>query len=143
MIIICDLDGVLADSSARINKAILPDGSIDPDQIDVNILGDTPKTDIIARVQLMSDLSGKPVEIWTARPDRTRADTAAWLAQNGVKYSRLRMADEFTNLEDAVNLKRGWLYEVGIPNVHIAIDDRIEMIDMYRKEGVTYTWHVS
>lgn len=136
MIIVCDLDGVLADSSVRIKKAIQPDGSIDPELIDVNILGDTPKTDVIKAVARLADWSGTPVEIWTARPVRTEPDTAAWLKLHDISYARLRMADEFTNLANAVSLKRGWVQEVGAANICLAIDDRIEMIRMYEEEGV-------
>lgn len=141
-IIVCDLDGVLADSSERIGKAILPDGSIDPDLIDLNILDDKPRTDVIGAVTWLVEASKMSLEIWTARPDRTRADTEAWLAKHQIRYDKLRMAPKFTNLQDAVDLKRGWTKEVGINSVAVAIDDRIEMIEMYKEEGVPRVWHV-
>ena len=135
---IFDLDGVLADSRERIQRAVRPDGSVDPELIDQGIVElDVPiKRNIDWINGLMKEYFVKP-EIWTARPRSTEQATREWLAKAGVHCRCVRMAHEFTGLEGAVALERKWVHSVEPKRISFAVDDREEIIQMYRSEGIT------
>ena len=136
-IVIFDLDGVLADSRERIQRALRPDGSVDPELIDQGIVElDVPiKRNIDWINGLMKEYFVKP-EIWTARPWSAEQATREWLEKAGVYCRCVRMAHEFTGLAGAVDLKRKWVRLVGPKNIKFAVDDREEIVKMYWEEGV-------
>ena len=136
-IVIFDLDGVLADSRERIQRAVRPDGSVDPELIDQGIELDVPiKRNIDWINGLMKEYFVKP-EIWTARPWSAEQATREWLAKAGVHCRCLRMAHEFTGLAGAVDLKRRWVRATQPKYIDFAVDDREEIVQMYRSEGIT------
>ena len=136
-IAVFDLDGVLADSQERIRRALRPDGSVDPALIDQGILElDVPVKRNIEWINALSTEYYTHPQIWTARPESTRQATMQWLDKVGIHCHCVRMANEFTGLEGAVALKRSWVRLVGPKNIKFAVDDREEIIEMYRSEGV-------
>lgn len=135
-IAVFDLDGVLADSRERIQRAVRPDGSVDPELIDQGILDDVPIKGNIQWINgLMKEYFIKP-EIWTARPRSAERATREWLEKAGIYCRCVRMAHEFTGLEGAVALKRKWVHWVQPKRISFAVDDREEIIKMYRSEGI-------
>ena len=133
-IILCDLDGTLADCTHRVHhilkkpkdwKAFFADCS-----------GDRPIDHIIS---LLGMLDREQVEVWitSGRSDECWSDTQIWLAAFGIRYDRLimRRAGDFT--DDGI-LKPSWLSDGTIPRerVLLALDDRNRVVKAWREAGI-------
>jgi hypothetical protein len=145
-IILCDLDGTLADCSHRLHH-------IQPPQYRHGVGEQThPKKNWTAFFAACGDDSPIPhiisfiemldrdrVEVWitSGRSDECRSKTESWLADHGVRYDRLimRRAGDFT--DDGI-LKPSWLTDGAIPRdrVLLAIDDRNRVVKAWRDAGI-------
>lgn len=85
---------------------------------------------------------GYELIVFTSRPDSVRIKTSQWLKRHGISYGALHMRPNYCHLP-SVEMKRimlSWLpahYQV----MH-AIDDRHDILDMYRAEGIPSTQRV-
>jgi phosphoglycolate phosphatase-like HAD superfamily hydrolase len=85
VIAILDIDGVLADASHR--QHLVDGRPKDWDAFFAAVGADPP---IPAGLRLARDLAASDdVVLLSGRPERTRADTEAWLRDNAVPYARL------------------------------------------------------
>lgn len=75
--------------------------------------------------------------IFTARPERVRRMTSNWLDKWQIPVSQLLMRPD-KNHESSVIVKKRMLIEWLLPryDVQYAIDDRIDILNMYADEGV-------
>lgn len=125
--ILCDLDGTLA---------LFGDES----PYDRNVRADEPNQAVVRILQRFAVAPECPrIIITSARKEKYRADTLHWLALHDIPHHALYMREEEVgNVKDSV-LKRA-LYEQHIKgkyNVLFVLDDRDQVVDMWRRLGLT------
>ena len=135
--VIVDLDNCIADDAWRIPR-------IDWQKKDpleryhayhsLSAFDEVANTDIF-------DRAGFEVIVFTARPVLYRPATEEWLRRNGVPFKHLIMRNN-TDHRPSVELKRQmlfWLpelYGVQWKDIFAAYDDRPDVVDMFRRNGV-------
>jgi len=136
-IVIFDLDGTLALIDKR--RAISTDDEgkmdwskfFDPTNIDL----DLPNQPVIDTVDLLS--TDYRIWILSGRSDVTEQATRDWLSKNGVYYDNLVMRPQDHLYMPDNDLKQHWLDAIGVDNVAMVFDDRNQVVDMWRKNGLT------
>lgn len=132
-IILCDLDGTLADCQHR-----------------VPLITETPKrwAEFFAAcgndhpikhvIDLVNALCGQ-YEIWitSGRSDECRDETLLWLKKHGVAFDRLIMRRAGDHIDDGA-LKPSWVKDGTIPlhRVAFALDDRDRVVAAWRALGI-------
>ena len=136
-IVIFDLDGTLALIDKRRDLSTKDNGKFDwgkffdPTNIDL----DDPNTPVIQMTKLLS--SDYRIWILSGRSDVTYQATVNWLAKHDVNYDHLVMRPQ-NHLYMADNdLKQMWLDSIGVENVAMVFDDRQQVVDMWRDNGLT------
>lgn len=126
--IVFDLDGTLASVAWR--RHHVAGKPKDWDAFFAGIPHDAPNPEIRAMWDGVADDVARI--IMTGRPERTRADTEAWLARHGFAGAPLFMRPEGDHRPDHV-LKRD-LFELLVEpywDVHLAVDDRPSALSMW------------
>ena len=136
-IVIFDLDGTLAlidkrrDLSTKDNGKFDWDVFFDPKNIDL----DLPNQPVIDTVDLLS--TDYRIWILSGRSDVTQDATLDWLRKHNVHFDYLQMRPQ-NHLYMADNdLKQMWLDSIGVENVAMVFDDRQQVVDMWRDNGLT------
>ena len=137
-IVIFDLDGTLALIDTR--RALSTDAGtgkmnwdtfFDPKNIDL----DVPNKDVIK----MADLLSNNHRIWilSGRSDVTYQATIDWLNKHDIWFDNLIMRPQNHLYMPDNDLKQMWLDDIGGDNVAMVFDDRNQVVDMWRKNGLT------
>tara|TARA_Y100000310_G_scaffold31362_1_gene29745 strand:- start:564 stop:1025 length:462 start_codon:yes stop_codon:yes gene_type:complete len=138
--VIFDLDGTLADISARRKLAIkMPSGVMDWSVFldPVNIKLDVPNEPVIKMAQLFAEADFNIV-IFSGRSDKTKHTTLAWLTRNRVPFHKLVMRDQERIFMPDDQFKKQLLDEhADIDDVFLVVDDRQKVVDMWRSLGLT------
>jgi len=136
-IVIFDLDGTLALIDKRREISTKDNGKMDwskffdPDMVDL----DDPNTPVITMANLLS--SQYHIWILSGRSDVTQDATLDWLRKHNVHFDYLQMRPQ-NHLYMADNdLKQMWLDSIGVENVAMVFDDRQQVVDMWRQNGLT------
>ncbi len=153
--IIIDLDGTLADITARRKLAYKKNGKINWDIFfaSANIKLDLPNEPVIKLAQLFFHDNYKII-IFSGRSEGTQAATVDWLQQHNVPYHKLVMRpntipnwidnmDKINNeyidaryMPDEI-LKQYMLQQhVALKDVFLVIDDRDKVVNMWRSIGL-------
>ena len=144
-IVIFDLDGTLALIDKRRTLATKPNGKLDWDVFfhRDNIKLDQPNTPVIKMSQMLKS-QGFTIIIFSGRSKSTYRTTRQWLIQNDVPFDMLQMrpndrdsGGQFHFMKDS-DLKQLWLDTlVDKDDVFAVFDDRQQVVDMWRKNGLT------
>ena len=136
-IVIFDLDGTLALIDKRRAISTKDNGKMDwakffdPDMVDL----DDPNTPVITMAKLLS--SQYRIWILSGRSDVTRDATLDWLRKHDVPFDHLQMRPQNLLFMPDNDLKQSWLDAIGKDNVAMVFDDRNQVVDMWRKNGLT------
>ena len=136
-IVIFDLDGTLALIDKRRDISTKDNGKFDwgkffdPKNIDL----DNPNTPVIQMTKLLS--SQYRIWILSGRSDVTHQATINWLAKHNVTYDHLVMRPQNLLYMADNELKQMWLDSIGKDNVAMVFDDRQQVVDMWRQNGLT------
>ena len=136
-IVIFDLDGTLALIDKRRAISTKDNGKMDwgkffnPKNIDL----DVPNKDVIK----MADLLSNNHRIWilSGRSDVTYQATVDWLNKHDIWFDHLVMRPQNHLYLPDNDLKQMWLDNIGVDNVAMVFDDRQQVVDMWRKNGLT------
>lgn len=140
-LIIFDLDGTLADCTQRLHHLQKEPADWD------GFYDDCHRDSVIQAVRSVwwackyfsysNDEMKVRLEIWTGRDERVYPKTFAWLDANefGV-YDKIRMRPSGDHRPD-YELKEQWLHEVGAENIAFVFEDRNQVVEMWRRNGVT------
>ena len=139
--IIFDLDGTLALIDKRRAISTKPNGKLDWDIFfdPKNISLDKPNTPVITTAQLLHS-QGFRIVIFSGRSKATYRTTRQWLIQNDVPFDMLQMrpTDDYHHYMKDSDLKQMWLDTlIDKDNVFAVFDDRNQVVDMWRKNGLT------
>ena len=96
---------------------------------------DDPNTPVITMANLLS--SQYRIWILSGRSDVTQQATIDWLAKYDVHYDHLVMRPQNHLYMPDNQLKQIWLDSIGKDNVAMVFDDRQQVVDMWRQNGLT------
>ena len=136
--VIFDLDGTLALIDKRRALATKDNGKFDwdvffnPDNINL----DLPNQPVINMANMLHK-QGFRIFILSGRSDVTHQATVNWLNDNGVWWDHLVMRPQNQLYLPDNDLKQGWLDSIGKDNVAMVFDDRNQVVDMWRQNGLT------
>lgn len=133
-IILCDLDGTLADCQHRIHHIIKTPKDW------ASFFNDCDKDVPINHViDLINAIDRKKYEVWitSGRSDECKSKTINWLNLNKVDFDYLIMRKSGDHTDDGF-LKPSWLTDGTIPRerVAFAIDDRNRVVKAWRDNGI-------
>ena len=137
-IVIFDLDGTLALIDKRRDLATKDNGKMDwdvffdPDNIDLDIPNDT-----VVDIADMLNKQGYTIMILSGRSDVTYQATIDWLNKHDIWFDNLIMRTKHYHYTKDSDLKQMWLDSIGKDNVAMVFDDRNQVVDMWRKNGLT------
>ena len=103
-----------------------------PDNIDL----DTPNQPVIDMANLLHS-QGYLIYIFSGRSDKTEDATIAWLDKHNVNYDLLQMRPQGLLYKPDNDLKQDWLNVIKKDRVAMVFDDRNQVVDMWRKNGLT------
>ena len=137
-IVIFDLDGTLALIDDRRDLATKDNGKFDWDVFfnPDNISLDLPNQPVIDMANLLSK-QGFRIFILSGRSDVTHQATVNWLNDNGIWWDHLVMRPQNHLYLPDNDLKQMWLDSIGKDNVAMVFDDRQQVVDMWRDNGLT------
>ena len=137
-IVIFDLDGTLALIDDRRDLATKDNGKFDwdvffnPDNINL----DLPNVPVIQMANILHK-QGFRIFILSGRSDVTHQATVNWLNDNGIWWDHLVMRPQNHLYLPDNDLKQMWLDSIGKDNVAMVFDDRNQVVDMWRQNGLT------
>ena len=131
-IVIFDIDGTLADVSARQHHLIKK-----PKDWDSFFRGIPQDKAIHSMVRLCNILyvSGIKILLCTGRRERDRAETVKWLARQGVNYHELILRRDGDRRSDVI-VKREMLAGIDRSKILFVVEDRSGVVEMWRSEGL-------
>ncbi len=135
-IVIFDLDGTLANIDKRRTLAT-KNGKMNwnvffnPDNIDL----DTPNQAVINMANILYS-QDYIIYILSGRSDKTYQATIAWLDKHKVNYDLLIMRPQNQLYKKDSDLKQSWLDTIGKDRVYMVFDDRQQVVDMWRQNGL-------
>ena len=137
-IVIFDLDGTLALIDKRRDISTKDNGKMDwakffnPDNIDL----DLPNQPVIDMANMLHS-QGYLIYILSGRSDKTEDATKDWLDKHNVNYDLLQMRSQGLLYKPDNDLKQDWLNVIGKDRVAMVFDDRQQVVDMWRSNGLT------
>lgn len=131
-IVIFDIDGTLADVSARQHHLMKK-----PKDWDSFFRGIPQDKAIHSMVRLCNILyaSGIKILLCTGRREKDRAETVKWLAQEGVNYHELILRRDGDRRSDVI-VKREMLAGIDRSKILFVVEDRSGVVEMWRSEGL-------
>ena len=137
-IVIFDLDGTLALIDKRRDLATKDNGKMDWDVLfdPRNIPFDDPNQPVIDMANMLYK-QGYTIYIFSGRSDVTYQATVDWLNGHGVNYDLLMMRPKKMHFTKDSDLKQMWLDTIGKDDIFAVFDDRDQVVDMWRDNGLT------
>lgn len=135
-IVLCDLDGTLADIEHR--RHLVTNGNNKWNKFYEACIDDNPNIAVISAMKSFH-LSKMNLHIVSGRSDLVKEKTLIWLVKHEIPFHRLTMRTEGDYTPDDV-LKLNWLNsgELGSrDNILCVLDDRDKVVKMWRGEGLT------
>ena len=131
-IVIFDIDGTLADVSARQHHLMKK-----PKDWDSFFRGIPQDKAIHSMVRLCNILyaSGIKILLCTGRREKDRGETVKWLAQQGVNYHELILRSDGDRRSDVI-VKREILAGLDRSKILFVVEDRSGVVEMWRSEGL-------
>ena len=137
-IVIFDLDGTLALIDKRRALATKDNGKMDWDVFfnSDNIDLDIPNDVVVSMVDMLNK-QGYTIMILSGRSDVTYQATIDWLNKHDIWFDHLVMRPQNHLYMPDNDLKQMWLDSIGKDTVAMVFDDRNQVVDMWRKNGLT------
>ena len=151
MIILCDIDGTIADCSHRLHF-IKPSACADIGQGDFvadwdaffkACVDDKPIHEVIEVIRALHARGGHLITYFSGRSDEVRAETKAWLMRHGLPSGDLYMRTQGDHRPDHIvksELFDRFLLDRDIEDCNlggiVAFDDRDQVVKMWRARGV-------
>lgn len=133
-IILCDLDGTLADCSHRLH--FIQETPKKWTEFFAECHKDVPIQHVVEFVRMLWSV-GYDIWITSGRSDECKEKTVEWLCKHGISYNKLimRKAGDYT---DDGTLKKSWIENRTIPieQVAFSLDDRTRVVKAWRSIGV-------
>jgi hypothetical protein len=133
-IVICDLDGTLADIAHR--RHFVENGNKKWKEFFAACVDDAPIDQVISAVDALKRIENLEVWVVSGRSDEVIDQTIKWLNVHAT-YDKLIMRKAGNYTPDDI-LKENWLIDGTIPKDRIfcVFDDRDRVVKMWRKHGL-------
>jgi phosphoglycolate phosphatase-like HAD superfamily hydrolase len=130
-IVIFDIDGTLADISARQHHLLKS-----PKDWDAFFQGMAKDKPIAPMLRLCNTLyeAGFEIFVCSGRPEKYRMETEVWLANYAVKYHNLLLRPNNDRRSDVV-IKQEMLAKIDRSRIAFIVEDRSRVVNMWRAEG--------
>ena len=134
--IIFDIDGTLADIKHR--RSFLGQEKPDWSAFNDAMGDDTPNTPVVALYKTLCNSGEYDIILTSGRSEKDRKITEQWLTWNEITFDRLEMRPDKDNRADYI-IKQEILDMLRAEGKEVlfAVDDRQQVVDMWRKNGVT------
>lgn len=136
--IICDIDGTIADCEHR--RHYITNKPKDHDAFYAGVRDDKPIRKIIGVLLSLLERDFYTVTFVTGRPERTRKDTEWWLSE----YLHLYPHDYEMFMRKDKDYRQDYIVKQDILDKHIdkskvsvVLDDRDQVVQMWRRNGLT------
>lgn len=133
-IVVCDIDGTVADLSHRLQYA---KGDTKDWKKFFSLLSlDTPRSEVYRAANELARENGALLVFVSARPEDYRTETEQWLRDNGMVYNNLimrRKGDKRQDTDVKSDIYNRYLKQYDIVRV---FDDRPSVIRMWREKGL-------
>ena len=136
MDVIFDVDGTLMDIEHRRHFVTQRPKDFDAFRDPEVVMQDTPNKEIFELAKALKD-AGNRIIVSTGRNKRQRATTLKQLMMNGLVFDAMYMRGD-TDFRPDDELKKGFLIKMKEDgfNPVMAVDDRQQVVDMFRAEGL-------
>lgn len=138
-IIICDIDGTIADCEHRRHYVTTKPKNYDAFYEEV--MDDAPINRVLGLLDVLMDYEGSQFELVfvTGRPERCRADTVEWLRRQHLYPSdyKLFMRKDGDHRQDYIVKQEILDTKINKNEVWLVLDDRKQVVDMWRRNGLT------
>lgn len=139
-ILVLDLDGTIANCDHRLHYIKPPKGEKKNwKKFFDEIPGDSCYLEVKNTVRTLQE-KGVEIYVVTGRPERTRADTQAWLGREGIVICGLFMRSNTDNRQDYITkpelVKKNVLDALQKEDVVWAFEDREQVAENYEKLGI-------
>jgi predicted secreted acid phosphatase len=131
-IVVFDIDGTLADVSARLHHV-----REKPKNWKAFFAGMSEDKEVHAIVRLCNVVydAGIRVVLCSGRPEEYRPQTVDWLARAGVRYDELRLRRRGDRRSDTI-AKREMLEGLDLATILFVVEDRASVVEMWRQLGL-------
>ena len=131
-VVIFDIDGTLADISARVHHVRRT-----PKDWDAFFRGMAEDRAVHSMVRLCNLLyaAGLRVILCSGRNESHRDETVRWMERQGVRFHELRLRRDGDFRSDVV-VKREMLAGIDKSRVLFVVEDRARVVEMWRSEGL-------
>jgi len=138
-IVIFDLDGTIADITARRKLSTKDNGKLDWDKFfdPKNIDLDIPNQKVVDMLNMIDNTDRYQIYILSGRSDKTKDATIDWLNNHGIHFDHIIMRPQKHLYMADNDLKQMWLDGIGVDYVDMVFDDRQQVVDMWRDNGLT------
>lgn len=133
-IVVCDIDGTVAEISHRLQYA--KGDTKDWKKFFSLLSADTPRTEVYEAARKLAEESSALFVFVSARPEDYRLETEQWLRDNGMAYDNLimrRKGDKRQDTDVKSDIYNRYLKQYEIVRV---FDDRPSVIRMWREKGL-------
>ena len=132
--VIVDMDGTLADCSAR--RKFIADGRHDWENFEAHSFEDEPIWPIINLVAILEQAGFRILIVSGRHIDKTGKDTVAWLEKYGIHYNHIFMRQSGDNRPDDI-IKQEILDKLPKDRIKYILDDRNRVVEMWRRNDLT------
>ena len=133
--VIFDMDGTLANCDHRRHFV---EGKKKHFDKFYDAMGEDTRNGVVCDLCDMYRLNGWYIIICTGRPESYREITEKWLKDKGVFYNELMMRPDEKRFSPDFEVKQTMLDDIlKVREVHVAVDDRKQAVDMWRSNGIT------
>lgn len=130
--ILVDIDGTLSNLEHRMHY-ITQTNPKDWDAFFAGVFYDAPNHSLIQMVQALSrDFF---IILCSGRPEKCRVDTELWLDKHFIPFNFMLMRKDDDRREDYI-VKEEFLEQLQNYTIIAAIDDRQQVVDMWRRNGI-------
>ncbi|MDA4129255.1 MAG: hypothetical protein OK457_00645 [Thaumarchaeota archaeon] len=133
-LVLVDMDGTLADCSHRL--PLISDGNHDWDGFERLALADAPRQSIIELVNILWSWGYKILIVSGRQIDRAGENTITWLRKYDIQFEHIFMRNGGDTRQDVI-VKQEILDKLPKNQIHYVLDDRNQVVDMWRKNGLT------
>lgn len=146
-VVVCDLDGTLCDIEHR--RHFVRDGNKDWNSFFAGTMDDTLRKEVHDMLVKFHKIDGKKIIFVSARPEKCRFDTEAWLFMNGyslsyrldpedneMRYEALLMRPDSDTRDDTIIKQEILDKYLRKESIHKVIDDRPKVVRMWESNGL-------
>jgi FMN phosphatase YigB (HAD superfamily) len=134
--IIVDIDGTLASIEWRRHFVSGEKQDADWASFFAGLPFDAPVPSVVAKVE-QARAEGRKVILTSGRPDMLRRLTKQWLAKHSIEFDHLIMRPSNDMRRDSIVKEEAyWQFIEPFFNVVLVIDDRVPVVEMWRRLGL-------